>query len=191
MRFLTIVMSAVLMMTSCGTRPSQPSSKLNVDIRVPVNQINSQGLRELMQSLETIVNNGAKGTLSISQLLAVIPFTESELGVIHQSRSAQADISCAGNICVGTNSGGAMEIDASQMNIPTIGVPHIAIAEDIEFKFRVDTKNVIDICSITGFSVRKLVFWSELHAANVKLDENNQATQAVITASPTSYRRCD
>jgi hypothetical protein len=190
MRSIITALALAYFLTSCGQRSSTGESNLKFDISVPPTQINSESIVDLMTALVGIQTDNARGTLRLSQLIAVIPFTQAELEQINKSREQDSEVVCANSLCTGTNSGSQMEIVASRMNIPTIGVPHVGISENIKFKFRLTQKGVLDICSIEGFAVKKLVFWSEIHAAQVKMDENSKVTQAIITAAPTGYKRC-
>lgn len=180
-----------LCLGSCGTREHRQSSELKLEIQVPPSQVNANSIKDLLAALEDVSQHDGRGVLSLDQLIAVIPFTASELDQIKGSRSHEAEVTCRNLICTGTNSGRGLEINASRMDIPAIGVPHFSINDQIRFKFRLGRKNFLDVCSVEGFAVKKLFFWSEIHAAEVALNDQSQATKAVITASPTTYTRCD
>ena len=176
MRLILGTMAACMALVfSCGHQKPQ-QSKVKIDISVPANQINSDGLNQLTESLEAIRATG-RGVVSLSSLISLIPFTADELAQIDAARDGEASVTCVNSICTGTNSGTAQEIDVSQMNLPSLGVPHIAIANDIKLKFRLGNAQFFDVCSIEGFSVQKFFIWSPLVAAHVNLNSDRQAVR--------------
>lgn len=189
MRHILSVFAILTLFAGCG-RPQPQNSSLKLDIAVPVNQINSSAVTQLIGNL-TSIHGGGSGVLTLAQLLAVIPFTDTEFAEVNQYRDDMASVTCVGSICTGTNSGRAQEITLSQMNLPSIGVPHVSIADDITLKFRIGNSQVLDICSVEGFSVKKFFLWAPLQAVKVKLDQNQQAVEANLIGSPTSYTRCN
>lgn len=183
--FLTVLISC----SSCG-RHNEHTSRLKLEVKVPAGQLNSEAVNNLMDSLETIKTTG-QGTITLAELLALIPFTDGELASIATARDIDAAISCSGSICTGSNSGHSQEIDVSKMDLPTVGVPHIAIADSIKLKFRMGNPRALDICSIEGFSIQKFGVWSPLVSARVNLSEGREATDGNIIASPTTVSRCN
>lgn len=173
----------------CGQQ-KQEQSKVKVDISVPGAQINSDGLNQLTDSLEAIRATG-RGVISLASLISLIPFTASELAQIDAARNNESAVTCVNSICTGTNSGTSQEIDVSQMDLPNVGVPHIAISNDIRLKFRLGNAQLFDVCSIEGFSVKKFFVWSPLVAAHIQLNSNRQAVSGVMIGSPTSVARCN
>ena len=186
---LSVCLATLTLIAGCGRHQEQPSH-LKLEVQVPGNQLNSQGVTKLMDSLETIKVTG-QGTLTVAELLALIPFTDAEFATIDARRDDDATITCADSICTGTNSGHAQEIDVSQMNLPGFGIPHIAIADNVKLKFRLGNERVLDICSIEGFSIQKFLVWSPLVTARVNLGEGRQATDGNIIGSPTTVTRCN
>jgi hypothetical protein len=182
-------LSALTLFVGCGRQPAQHSN-LKMEVQVPGNQVNSQGVAQLIAKLGTIQSAGS-GVLSLAELLAVIPFTSSEFADLNQARDATATVTCANSICTGSNSGSGQEMNVSQMNLPSLGVPHISIADDIELKFRLGNAQVLDVCSIIGFSVKKFFIWSPMLAARINLNQNGQAIDGSIIASPSTISRCN
>ena len=190
MRLLMVTSVACLTFVfGCGRQQPQ-SSKVKVDISVPGNQFNSERMAQLTDSLEQIRSSG-RGVVSLVSLIGLIPFTAAELAQINESRGDEASITCEGSICTGTNSGTALDVHVSQMNLPGLGVPHIAIDHDIQLKFRLGNAQRFDVCSVNGFSVKKFLLWSPLVAAYVNLDSNRQAVDGVIVGSPSQVARCN
>jgi hypothetical protein len=190
MRLLLVSTVACLAFVfSCGRHQVQ-QSKLKVEIAIPASQINSVGLSQLTDSLQELSRSG-RGVVSLASLLSIIPFTAEELAQINAARDDEAAVTCVNSICTGTNSGTAQEIDVSQMNLPNLGVPHVAIGSNIMLKFRIDDAQLFDVCSIEGFSVKKFFIWTPLVAAKVTLNSARQAVSGVIIGTPTSVTRCN
>jgi hypothetical protein len=185
----TTCLAALTLIAGCGRHNDQPS-RLKLEVQVPGEQLNSDGVTRLMDALETIKTTG-QGTVTVAELLALIPFTAAEFATIAANRDDSATITCSGSICTGTNSGHAQEMDVSKMNLPGFGVPHIAIADDVKLKFRLGNPRVLDICSIEGFSIQKFLVWSPLVSARVNLNEGRHATDGNIIGSPTTVTRCN
>ena len=189
MRFILSVLALSMFLGSCG-RPNAENSNPKINIIVPPHQINSGAVSSLIEILSQIQATG-HGVISLTQLVAVIPFTDAEMAEIYQSRDANAVVKCANSICVGTNSGRSQELEVSRLNLPSLGTPYIAIADDIRIKFRVGNDHVLDMCDIQGFSAKKFFVWSEIQAAKVTLGASGQAIDAMMIATPSNYVRCN
>ena len=190
MRTLLTAVTAASIFASCGRQPNEVSHT-KLEISVPPEQVNAQGVFDLLTTLTSIAPNSGRGTLTLKQFLAVIPFTDTEFASVDQKRDDSASVTCTNNICVATNAGQAQEIDVSQMNLPSIGRPHVGIADIVKLKYRITDGKHLDICSIDGFSVKKLFIWSQVYAAKVTLDASNKASEASMIASPTTYSPCN
>jgi hypothetical protein len=147
------VLASALGLGACGAAAPQ-SSALKDRYDVPTDGIDAEAVRAFVQHGHEIAAGG-RGTLTIDELLAVVPLNDSDRTAVRNAYPNGFDVSCTDAKC--SFSGTGRQIEAQlHGQVGPVSDPLLGLRTRTTGDFVVRGDDGLEFCNLNGIYVRKL-----------------------------------
>lgn len=182
---LTSIVACSFTLMACGPMPAEHElSQARIDIDVPLEDIEGEIVKDLIEQLADLSLRGGKTQVSLDEIASMFPVPDDfaqYVDLVLDGRNEIVDVECRELRCVASSTGRRTQFRVDDVNIPILGSPTIIIEPTVRINYRFNEElTVLEACRISGIRARTGLITQNVDGAFVAVDDNGDPAKIFV-----------